>query len=114
MICLIKYQLATSYREFKTCLQLHSVWLPVSSRINFKILLLTFKAIHGLAPSYINDLVKLEIVSGLTAEYCCHKQILKLQLPWATVILLPRHLNLGTVCLLKLEWLHLLTTLKNV
>ena len=36
--------------------QLH--WLPVSFRINFKILLLTFKAIHGLAPSYINDLVK--------------------------------------------------------
>ena len=93
-------------------LQLH--WLPVSFRINFKILLLTFKAIHGLAPSYINDLVKLEMVSGLTAEYCCHKQILKLQLPWATAILLPRHLNLGTVCLLKLEWLHLLITLKNV
>ena len=37
--------------------QLH--WLPVSFRINFKILLLTFKAIHGLAPSYINDLVKI-------------------------------------------------------
>ena len=31
--------------------QLH--WLPVSFRINFKILLLTFKAIHELAPSYI-------------------------------------------------------------
>ena len=38
--------------------QLH--WLPFSFRINFKILLLTFKAIHELAPSYINDLVKLE------------------------------------------------------
>ena len=38
--------------------QLH--WLPFSFRINFKILLLTFKAILELAPSYINDLVKLE------------------------------------------------------
>ena len=32
-------------------------WLPVSARIKFKILLLTFKALHGLAPIYIQDLV---------------------------------------------------------
>ena len=38
--------------------QLH--WLPVSFRINCKILLLTYKAIHELAPSYINDLVKIK------------------------------------------------------
>ena len=38
--------------------QLH--WLPVSFHINFKILLLAFKAIHELAPSYINDLVKIK------------------------------------------------------
>ena len=38
--------------------QLH--WLPVSFRINFTILPLTFKAIHELAPSYINDLVKIK------------------------------------------------------
>ena len=38
--------------------QLH--WLPVSFRINFKILPLTFKAIYELAPSYINDLVKIK------------------------------------------------------
>ena len=36
--------------------QLH--WLPVSFRTNFKILLLTFKAIHELPPPYTNDLVK--------------------------------------------------------
>ena len=35
-------------------------WLTISFRINFKILLLTFKAIHGLAPSCINDLVKIK------------------------------------------------------
>ena len=33
-------------------------WLPVSFRNNFKTLFLTFKAIHELAPSYINELVK--------------------------------------------------------
>ena len=38
--------------------QLH--WLPVLFRINFKVLLLTFKAIRKLAPSYINDLVKIK------------------------------------------------------
>ena len=31
-------------------------WLPVQARINFKILLLAFKADHGLAPAYINIL----------------------------------------------------------
>ena len=33
-------------------------WLPVNFRIDFKILLITFKALHGLAPSYIADLLK--------------------------------------------------------
>ena len=32
-------------------------WLPVRYRINFKILLLTFKALCGMAPSYIIDLI---------------------------------------------------------
>ena len=35
--------------------QLH--WLPVSERISFKILLLTYKTVNGFAPSYIEDLV---------------------------------------------------------
>ena len=32
-------------------------WLPVKERIMFKILLITFKAQHGLAPGYLNDLL---------------------------------------------------------
>ena len=32
-------------------------WLPVRARIHFKILILVFKAIHGLAPLYISDLI---------------------------------------------------------
>ena len=36
-------------------------WLPVCKRIKFKILLLTFKAIHGLAPIYLQDMVKIHV-----------------------------------------------------
>ena len=32
-------------------------WLPVLARIHFKILLLAFKAIHGLVPAYISNLL---------------------------------------------------------
>ena len=32
-------------------------WLPVLVRIHFKILLLAFKSIHGLAPEYISNLL---------------------------------------------------------
>jgi len=35
--------------------QLH--WLPVVKRIQFKILLLTFKVIHGLSHPYISELI---------------------------------------------------------
>ncbi|KAK7895247.1 hypothetical protein WMY93_020572 [Mugilogobius chulae] len=37
--------------------QLH--WLPIKQRINFKILLTTFKALHNLAPQYISDLLNI-------------------------------------------------------
>ena len=33
-------------------------WLPVKKRIEYKIVLLTFKALHGLAPQYIAQLLK--------------------------------------------------------
>ena len=32
-------------------------WLPVSFRVHFKILVLTYRALHGQAPKYISDLV---------------------------------------------------------
>jgi hypothetical protein len=35
--------------------QLH--WLPISSRIEYKIALLTYKCLHGLAPKYLCDLI---------------------------------------------------------
>ncbi len=33
-------------------------WLPVKQRIEFKILVLVFKALHGLAPAYLFDLLR--------------------------------------------------------
>ena len=35
-------------------------WLPISFRIEFKILVITLKAIYGLAPQYIIDLIKVK------------------------------------------------------
>ena len=32
-------------------------WLPIVYRIKFKIILLTFKALHGQSPMYVNDLI---------------------------------------------------------
>ena len=43
-------------------------WLPVYARIQFKVLLLAFKAIHNLAPSYIKYLELIEIKSKFS--YC--------------------------------------------
>ena len=62
--------------------QLH--WLPVSFRIYFKILFLSLKAINELAPSYINDLVKIKPLNsryGLRSNdeiLYCLTRILKL------------------------------------
>lgn len=32
-------------------------WLPVKSRIQYKVILLTFRATHGLAPIYLSELI---------------------------------------------------------
>ena len=33
-------------------------WLPIKFRIQFKVLVLTYKALHGQAPVYISDLLQ--------------------------------------------------------
>ena len=35
-------------------------WLPIRASINFKVLLLTFKALHGLAPQYLQSLISVK------------------------------------------------------
>lgn len=46
-----------SKREHVTPLFKELHWLPVHARIEHKIIMLTFKCLHGLAPSYLADLV---------------------------------------------------------
>ena len=36
-------------------------WLPVYYRVLFKVLLLVFKALNGLAPHYVSDLLKVPL-----------------------------------------------------
>jgi len=43
-------------------------WLPVKYKIIFKVLLITFKAIHGLAPVYVSELISIRDVS--LSRYC--------------------------------------------
>ena len=46
------------YDHVTPCLiELH--WLPVAYRIDFKISLLTFKCLNGLAPSYLSSLIEI-------------------------------------------------------
>ena len=35
----------------------HLHWLPIKSRIDYKILTLTHKCVHGEAPKYLTDLI---------------------------------------------------------
>ncbi len=48
--------------------QLH--WLPVEYRVKFKILLLSFKALHGKAPSYIRGMLNLTKPVRLLRSQC--------------------------------------------
>ena len=51
-------RLLTSSRKYDHMPVLNDLhWLPVKYRIHFKILLLTFKALNGMAPAYISDLI---------------------------------------------------------
>lgn len=61
-------RLITGLRKYDHITQtLHSLhWLPVHKRIIFKMLLITYKALNGLAPAYITELLnRLDHVSGL-------------------------------------------------
>ena len=40
-------------------------WLPIHHRITFKVLLLTYKILHGQAPKYLSDLIFLRCSSSL-------------------------------------------------
>ena len=52
-------------------------WLPIKSRIVFKILLLTFKILHGTAPTYLNSLISLKPQSCYNLRSSCDNLLLK-------------------------------------
>jgi len=39
-------------------------WLPIRQRVNFKIILFAFKAIHDIAPPYISELIFIKAQSA--------------------------------------------------
>ena len=44
-------------RQSITAVLRHLHWLPVKWRINYKIVVLVFRALHGLAPAYVSMLI---------------------------------------------------------
>ena len=56
-------------------------WLPIHERISFKILLLVFKALHGLGPQYLTDMLKpYEPTRSLRSQQQCLLHIPKTRL----------------------------------
>ena len=53
--CLLRSALQPFYTT-----DVSATWLSLKQRIHFKILLFAFKAIHGIAPTYIQNLVSLK------------------------------------------------------
>ena len=47
-------------------------WLPVRQRINYKILLLTFKTIHGKSPVYLQELISVKMPGVYRLKGHCH------------------------------------------
>ncbi len=56
MAARVVFQLPKFSHVTPLMVELH--WLPVRYRIQFKLLLFTFKGIYGLAPKYITDMFK--------------------------------------------------------
>ena len=49
------------YHISPVLMELH--WLPVEQRVEFKILLFTYKVVNGMAPDYLQDLLDLAVAS---------------------------------------------------
>ena len=52
-------------------------WLPITYRIQFKILLLVFKALNGLAPLYISELIQPKLSSRYSLRSSTDTSLLK-------------------------------------
>ena len=62
-------------RQSITAVLRHLHWLPVKWRINYKIVVLVFRALHGLAPAYVSTLItpykpRRALISAGSAQLC--------------------------------------------
>ena len=63
-------RLVTKTRKYEhiTPVMINLHWLPIQYRIQFKLLLLIYKSLHGLAPSYLTDKLSLRPNKGLRSD----------------------------------------------
>ena len=63
-------RLVTKTRKYEhiTPVMINLHWLPIQYRIQFKLLLLIYKSLHGLAPSYLSDKLSLRPNKGLGSD----------------------------------------------
>ena len=59
VLCGVKSKLKLSQKQHLTPVLKDLHWLPVEQRMEYKVLLLTYKALHGKAPAYISQLLSL-------------------------------------------------------
>ena len=88
----------TKKREHITPVLIKLHWLPVRYRIHYKVLLYVFKALHGLAPEYISDLISLHQSNrSLRSDDQLHLMVprsrLKCKGDWAFSVAAPRLWN---------------------
>ena len=63
-------RLVTKTRKYEhiTPVMINLHWLPIQYKIQFKLLLLTYKSLHGLAPSYLSDKLSVRPNKGLRSD----------------------------------------------
>ncbi len=86
-------------------------WLPVSSHIIYKILLLTFKSLHSLAPTYLSDLLSPYTPSRLLRSsggelICVPRSRLSSLGGRSFYVMAPKFWNVLPLCLRSITTLH--------
>ena len=85
-----------------TSLLVQLQWLLISYRTVFKLLLLVYKSVNGLCPSYVSDLLKIKsssrsLRSTSSMDYLMQPALCQRQRPVGTERSLCAHLSCGTV-----------------
>lgn len=84
-------------------------WLPIRARINFKVLLVTFEALHGLAPQYLQPLISIK-----TSSYNLRGSNTLQRPQWESAHWLLQRGHCGTLCLASFAQSHVLIVLKPI